>query len=322
MKIPTNSKILFLCGITAALALSFQACKKRADTSSDLKVLAVVGDREILVADLEAEIARRTAARRPVPTAVDLLAELVEREVLVQKALAAGIGDDPELRRSYQNLLIGTYKERTLNSRIEAVEVAEEAVLARYQANQDRYTKPARRHLAILHIASGSRSSAEQRELMRERAEAARAMAIEAENGGFKAAAVKYSDHQASRYKGGDLGWVERGRGHAQLSDQVLEAGFALDPAADGAISEIVETVDGFTIVKLLDAQPPSLVPIDQVATAIRADLVRERRASITEEFARAERASLVVEVFADRLGQLTISDRVAQRAEPKPPEL
>ena len=44
---------------------------------------------------------------------------------------------------------------------------------------------------------------------------------------GFGPLAIAYSEDQATRYKGGDVGWVEAARGPAWLSPTVRQAALA-----------------------------------------------------------------------------------------------
>jgi len=84
---------------------------KRKPTVSEKKqdpnVIAVVGSHEILVDRFKKEIKLRGGSH---PEKLDkklLLDEMIEREILIVKAEQMKLNEEPEITRSYQNLLIG-----------------------------------------------------------------------------------------------------------------------------------------------------------------------------------------------------------------------
>ena len=85
-------------------------------------VVARVGSREIRAQDVEAEMERRQRAQRPVLSKQDLLEEMIEREALIARAVQAGLDKDGDLRRSYENLLIGKLKQQELEPRLQKID--------------------------------------------------------------------------------------------------------------------------------------------------------------------------------------------------------
>ena len=79
----------------------------------------------------------------------------------------------------------------------------------------------------------------------------------------------------AERTKGGDLGFLARGK----VPDRKLEdAAFAL--AAPGATSDVVETAEGFALLRLVEKKPARVPPLAEVRSEIlnRMSPVRQRR--------------------------------------------
>ncbi|MCF7731521.1 MAG: peptidylprolyl isomerase [Akkermansiaceae bacterium] len=285
----------------------------------DASVLAKVGDREFRIADLDAEIARRTAARRPIPALPELLAEMVDYELLLQSARTAGLENDPEVRRTYHNLLIGAYKENELRPLLDAAVVSEAEVAAWYDANPERYRTEERARFGVIFVAVDPHASAENRRTLRERADEARTLALADEGRGFVKAATRFSDDQSSRYKGGDIGWIKQGGANSRIPHSVIEVGFGLT-AED--VSGVIETKEGYYLTKLLGQEPESQVPLEQVRGSIKAQLLLEKLAAITMEFQRSIRDRVGTEVFAARLSEIAASRGVAETPEPVPPAL
>jgi hypothetical protein len=261
------------------------------------EVAARVGGHRILARDVVAEAERRAGAGRPVPEPAALLDEMVEQQILFMGAVEAGLDRDPEILDAYRRLLIGAFKERELVPRIEQVAVTDAEVRAYYEAHAERYTRPARLHLAALALKRSRSASAEKTAGLRARMEAARqaALALPASEHGFGALAIKYSEDQASRYRGGDIGWVEPGRGKPGWHPAAMAAGCAL--AETGSVSDIVTTPDAFYLLKLLGRREPEPVALAAVEPAIRQQLLREKRRAQEAAFVESLRASAEVEI-------------------------
>ena len=311
MKIPTY---FFL-----TLLLFFSGCGEKEKEKEDVSVLARVGDREFRIEDLDAEVARLKAAKRPVPELSALLQEMVDYEVLLQSARESGLESDPQIQRTYNNHLIGLFKERMMAPLIEQTSVSEAEIVARYEAESDKHRLPERARLGVILVAASKPLSAERSGRLRERAEEARKLALSTEGTGFSTAAVKFSGEQSSRYKGGDLGWVRKGERHSRVPQTVVEAGFDL---RGDEVSKVIEADGGYYLVKILEREPESLVPLEKVRDAIQARLLREKRAAITKAFAQSVQDQAGVDVFYNRLEEIAKSRGIEPREESKPPEL
>jgi hypothetical protein len=257
----------------------------------DPDVLARVGPREIGANRFQEEALRRGGLRSAALDRKALLDEMIDYEVLLVQALEAGLDQDPEVRRSYHNLLVGKLRQQMLQPRIEAVEVTDEEVERYYQAHIDDYTRPARVRLAILHLETHPTMSDEKREAIRARMTEAheKAKEIPPEVRGFGPLSIDYSAHQASRYKGGDIGWLSEGRDY-RWPEPVVSAGFALDRS--GEVSDVIETEEGLYLVRLLDRRPAEVAPLETVAARIRHKLLLEKRREVEETFLAEKRAA------------------------------
>ena len=90
----------------------------------------------------------------------------------------------------------------------------------------------------------------------------------------FGALAVTYSEERASRYQGGDIGWLATGEAN-RWPPEVVTAIFALE--SPGALAPLVETAAGFYLVRLTAREESRLRPLANVRDALRSDLLREK---------------------------------------------
>jgi len=82
----------------------------------------------------------------------------------------------------------------------------------------------------------------------------------------FASIAKQYSHDKLSNYKGGDIGWVTQN----ELSKEINKAVFTIKNIGD--ISDIVETAQGYYIVKLLDLNEAKIKPFISVKELVKKD--------------------------------------------------
>lgn len=308
-------KSVFAPILGVLLVLSVSCGEKESPVEEPSTVLATVGDREILIADLEREWERRRKLNRPVQSKEALLREMVREEVLVQQARKAGIEDEEEVQRSIRNLLIGTLKERELTSKLREVRISDDQLEAAYQSNEEKYRRDEQIHLGMIHVAVPVRASDQKLASLKARAEEALELA-KASKEGFVRAAAKFSDHQASRYRGGDQGWVDPNKPPRHLSAEVLAAAKAL---SNGGLSDVLRTKQGFYLLKKVGTRPASLVPFEQVRPQLLAELVRQQRAEMVAAFEAEAGKDIKVSLDLDLLKEVDLKG-TKPRGEVSPP--
>ncbi len=136
-----------------------------------------------------------------------------------------------------------------------------------YEKNIDKFKRP--ESMRVWHILVGvsPNSTEEEKAKRKERAEEAYAKVKKGDD--FILLAEQYSD-DAYRVKGGDLGYIHKGR----LDPDLEVAAFRLK---EGEISPIVETIYGFHIIKAGDRKPAETVPFDEAKGSLRSDLEKKR---------------------------------------------
>src|SRR5713226_2142040 len=114
----------------ALLVLLGFGCSKRV---ANPDVLALVGSRPITIQDFEREMKWWQESRRPMPDKDALLEQMIRRELRLQKARAAGLENDPEVKRRYEIMLAGRVEELELRPVLEQVKATPEDVHATYE---------------------------------------------------------------------------------------------------------------------------------------------------------------------------------------------
>ncbi|HMO65306.1 MAG TPA: peptidylprolyl isomerase, partial [Verrucomicrobiota bacterium] len=173
--------------------------------------LAVVEGRPIRLAEFTAELERRSHGRsgafaRPEDREA-LLEELIRTEVLHLRALEAGLDRRPDIARQIRRFLAERYREEHFPDAGQLPPVTESELAAAYAAQRDRFTVPAEIRFAVIRLGSPPRADTERKAAVLERAEALLAHA-RTEEAVFGELARRHSEDQATRYRGGDAGWL------------------------------------------------------------------------------------------------------------------
>lgn len=302
--------IWILPALALAVMVAGSGCRP---AEQDTNILARVGETVITATDLQNELARYEESGRPVASPEELLEELILRRQTLLRARQAGLDEDPSIRRELENLLIAKLRDAELAKKLEAAEITEEELEAEYQRRVPSFTRPAKSRLAILYLETPALMSEGRRTELEQRMAEARNRAWEQPGPkgrgpaaqGFGALAIEYSDHQASRYRGGDIGWLDHGSFEYRWPREVLKTGYALKP---GEISEWIETDEGFYLVTRTDFRDASTPSLDQVKSRLQSDLLAQKRKALQEEFVAATAGMFPAEVHTNNLAALDLS--------------
>lgn len=302
------------------------ACRKAAAPAKP--ILASVGEVAITPEDLLAEAARLQAAHHPVPDKETLLQDMVNHLALLQRAKAAGVDRELQVQREVGNLIIGRYLDRELQAKLVAVTVPTNEVREEYERQIAHFTQPAKARLALLRLDGGKKMSDTRRAELRARLEEARRRALAQPApaprpdvpGGFGALAIEFSDDTASRYRGGDIGWLEAGRNTYPWPRPVIEAGFALEK---GVVSELIEAENSFFLVMKTDVRAAVRTPFEQVQSSIRQRLLTQKRHALDAAFRQQALRDTGTRIYREALAGLQLPPPVhalATNRESEPP--
>jgi peptidylprolyl isomerase len=286
-------------------------------------VLAVVDDVAITEKDFLDEIERRGGganfasreARR------QLLDDMIRLEVLTANARRSGYDEDPSVRREIKYVLAGKYRQEHLETELANVSVDDDEVADFYRRNEDRFVVPGAVHVAVLYFEHPVTASDEARSVVLERAAQVRAEAQkQLGNEHFGALAVSHSDDQASRYRGGDVGWLPEGQVDGRFDDAVSRAAFAL--AEPGDLSQPVATSRGVYLIRLLDRREAAIRPLQEVADEIRQRVLAAKREQVSRRIYDSATANVRVHVDEESFAAVDLPESVVVEHARRPPPL
>ena len=147
------------------------------------------------------------------------------------------------------------------------------------------FTDPEQVHARHILLQLPRDADPKKRDEMRERAKAILERLRKGED--FAAVAMETSEDLATKDKGGDLGFIARGR----MEETLENAAFSLKP---GELAEVVETRYGFHIVKAEARREAREKPLDEVREEITKSLRADRARTLARDaaFTDAEKAS------------------------------
>lgn len=197
--------------------------------------------------------------------------DILMRRVLAQRAEADTLSEDPliagRLKLMRERLLAEAYLQAREKTAVDPAAV-EKLALSDYRAHPERFVRGEELHLRHLLVARNACEA----DGGRSQAEALRARIVAGES--FETLAKEHSADKGSAGKGGDLGFVPRGRTVKPFED----AAFAL--AQPGALSEVVETQFGFHIIRLEERRSAGTIPFEEVREQLAEQISGRIRAS------------------------------------------
>ena len=281
-------------------------------------VVAVVGSEVITAESFQNELARRIRSglgKFPEPKEKQaLLEEMIRLEVLHQKALAAGYDRDPQILANLRGMIVAKFQEDQMAKASPSPVTAEE-IADFYQRNPQRFGTPARVRAAVIEFTVPRTASAGKRAEVAARAEAvlAEAMTNASPDHTFGLVAQRHSEHQSSRYRGGDIGWLTAGATNSQWAPAVLEAVFKL--SQPGETSQVIESSTAFYLIRIVEKQPARMRPLEEVKDGVAYLITRQKEQQREEELHAAMKQGLNIQINQTLLDSIAVPVR-----ETKPP--
>jgi peptidyl-prolyl cis-trans isomerase D len=161
--------------------------------------------------------------------------------------------------------------------------VNDDLLRAYYNAHLDQYKVENRAHVEHILFKTIGKTDAEIAEI-RQKAEEVLKKAKSGAN--FEDLAKKYSEDDATKPKGGDLGWIVE----KQTVPEFEQAAFSVPK---GSISDLVKTQYGFHIIKVLDRETARTKSFEEVRSSIVPVVAEEKAASEANDIS-AQMASAV----------------------------
>lgn len=298
------------------LGLLITSCAEREAESSG--ELARVGDRVVTedtfrywwgLADLPDTLENRER----------VLDQIIGRLLYVEAAYEAGLDSEPEVELAIENILSARVRQVQLEPILSGVGPDEDQVQDYYLTHREgQFRIPERIHAAVLWFDTGGQAPLEERyrvrlEGLREGWEGNPA-SLPAIEEGFGAAAIRNSEHRASIYRGGDVGWLQPGSSGVAL-DAWRQRVFTIASGLvePGELSQVTVEPEGVFLVRLLGREPERFRDLDEVKLEIQQRLTAQMREDRRGEFERELRGRFGAQTSMESLRDLTLGPPEAE---------
>jgi peptidyl-prolyl cis-trans isomerase D len=247
-----------------------------------------VGQLRVRVADLDHELRERGASAQSEVIRRQELQKLGQRAQLAAAALDAGLLEDSAIRVELARLLASRYQELNWTPQLRAIQgpLPAAELRALYESNVERYQSPEKRRVAVLWLNPGAderRRAAYAKRLSEALAWYQGQGELQKNpNEGFSVLSVDHSEHQASRFKGGMLGWLSKQGNSEAWQRAVAEIAFSLPQV--GAVSGVVSRPEGVFLVRLVGLEPAVQKPFEQVAPELERQALEQRRRELQKK--------------------------------------
>ncbi|TFG36896.1 MAG: hypothetical protein E4H45_00035 [Nitrospirales bacterium] len=223
-----------------------------------------------------------------------LLQQMVQALIISQLAKQSGFDARPDMKEQLELQINGFLANEYLKREVmQKVTVSENEVKTYYDTNKDEFKAPEMvRARHILFLVETSATDEAKKNVYEKAAETLKEI-----KGGkdFAELASEVSDDQGSKTKGGDLGFVTRGKTVKPFED-------ALFSLKTGEISGVIETQFGYHIIKAEEKKDASVEPFEAVKEKVRQKIMQERVKSAVTAFVDKAMKDAKVEIFTEAL--------------------
>ncbi len=292
--------------VLAVVALA--ACGQRGPKKSGPAVAR--GDGVVITVDeFKARLKEQSPVIRSRFTTVERKKEfldgLIRFEVLAAEAERQGLNEDPDVQNAVRKLMVQKLVQRYFQDGAGAKDIPEAELRAYYDKNQAEYLRPARVRVAAVSFLGAPGTPERTAKGAAARKAAAEIKAQVAKNPlAFGQLAQKYSEDQATRSIGGDLGFKSREDLVKAYGEPFADAVFA---QKDGTVSGVVESTQGFHVVRVAGRQEELNRPFEQVKDQLGARLFRERKQKDLESWVKGLKEKAKVRVDEPALEKITV---------------
>jgi hypothetical protein len=269
------------------------------------KVVAKVGERTITVGDITDQINRLSPYIRRRWSAPEkrkeFLDNLIRVELLSQEADRLGLGkESPEIDRVINQVMIRLMIKNDLEKEIIPSKVDEETLKKTYEEEKSKYQRPPQ--VRASHIVVKTKAEADKL--------IADLDANKNDNRYFREQAKKLSVDDATKEKGGDLGYFSE-TGERNPEDDKIDAEVAKTAWALTAVGEIsktpIQTAAGFHVIKLTNKRPKLNRSFESVKRMIESRILREKRKEALDKFVEDLQSKANVEIFEENLAKVKV---------------
>jgi len=221
-----------------------------------------------------------------------VLEKYVEGIVLSKKAREKNLDALPEVKDKIEmmtnEILAQAYVQKEI---VEKIAFSEDDVRRYYESHQGEFTRPEAVNVRQVFIGVDASSSVEMRNKAKAEAESIRKKLEQGEN--FASLTGQFSENPETKEKGHSLGFVTRGR----LAPELDKVVFSLQP---GQISKVIETPQGYYIMKVDGKREAVIEPFDTVKDHIREKALLDLKTRSINEFRAKAMKEAAVQFYLD----------------------
>lgn len=253
--------------------------------SADGKLVAKVGELKLTVPELERRINAQSPFVRARFDSPERVTEFVENqirfEVLALEAFARDLHEDAEIQESLKKILVQKLTRQEFDS-LSLQDVTDAEMRTYFDAHTEEYNKPAMVRASHILIPFGDNKDAAKALAERVRKQAADPTTI-SDRGVFQALVTEHSKDAETVRTGGDLRYLTAAEWEQRFGPTTQQALFASDTANE--VLPVMESAQGFHIVKRTGRRKPIERTYEQVSNQIRNVLYREKRSAAFDAF-------------------------------------
>ncbi|MFK5975763.1 MAG: peptidyl-prolyl cis-trans isomerase [Sulfurovum sp.] len=284
------------------------------------EVLIKVGELEITKAEFEQELRYKGKKFIDRVDKKALLEDMITKKLFLNKAKSIGLEEESKMKREYDYMLIGKIRKRFIEAKRKEIKISKADVEAYYQQHKESYKLPFKRKFAIVFAQKRRKNSSKEKQMIEEKfaklIKFYQEKKLPPANKGFGRYAIEYSEHQVSRYRGGELGWFDQGS-KLNWEQSVLDKGFSL--AKVGDLSEIIETDKGYYMLRIMEEKKAKYKTLKEVYFKVKHQLLFAKQKAINTNFEALLRREYEVTKGLAKLDEIRIKTSSFNQ-EKKPP--
>jgi len=229
------------------------------------------------------------------------LDSIINQKLLYGEASKLNFDKDPNVQRQLEEarkeIIIKAYLRKEIE---DTVRISDEDAKKYYEANKDKFKEPEKANVS--HILVDNEA-------------AAKDILAKLKGGADFAALAKEKSKDASKDKGGELGFIAKG----QTVPEFEQAAFALQP---GQISDVIKTQFGYHIIKVTERQPEKIMAYDDIKDQLKQMMLSGKQKERFDMLLKDLKDKNKVVIYKDILmpPQPKVEPKAAEAASPVPP--
>jgi peptidyl-prolyl cis-trans isomerase C len=299
------TRVLVATGLAVVLALS--GCKPTPPGPKKSGPAVAQGEGVVVtVAEFQARLDEQSPFLRQRYQGLDrkkeFLDSLVKFEILASAAEKEGYQNDPDVQLTMKKAMVQKLVQKRFGDG-DAKDISDADVQKFYDEHKDDFVKPARVRTSALLVAATEKDRAQKSAQAKKLLAQVKAGAKK-DPQAFQALARASSDDAASKGNGGDLGFRSQEEYAKQFGEPFAAAAFATNDGEE----VLVETQQGFWIVRVAGRQEGVTRTVDQVKPQIQSRLQREKRTKEFDDYVKKLREEAKVTVNDAELEKIVVS--------------